>query len=70
MKDPVVLLMSLPQEHALVLAESGLLRRCYRGGITGNCAGTGCSVTWDYYIRRRSFFFLHRSARPALARMW
>ena len=33
-------------------ARKGFLRRCYRGGFAGNCAGTGLSVTQDYYFRR------------------
>ena len=33
-------------------ARKGFLRRCYRGGFAGNCAGTGLSIISDYYLRR------------------
>ena len=38
-------------------ARKGFLKRCYRGGFAGNCAGTGLAI-WDDYYFRRPFNFL------------
>ncbi|NLF94285.1 MAG: hypothetical protein GX564_10400 [Oligosphaeraceae bacterium] len=49
-------------------ARHALLRRCWRGGFAGNCAGTGLAPGMDYYVRR-PFNFLFTGQLAAALRV-
>lgn len=47
-------------------ARHALLRRCWRGGFAGNCAGTGLAQGMDYYVRRPFNFLFTGQLATAL----